>query len=178
MCRNWNLRSSFRRFSQLPTVPDLKKLHRMSEVLAYLGIMGAQLGATIKHFNTIVLWYVRKFSWGLSIVPHDAGSYFGKLYLIVVVFPVRRFGSFFKKSLQGLPPFNNDQKKVSSNMQNVLKRIQKSFRFFCFFTKFVFEVFQRKKYFSGLNRVENLFFWLFGTFIRGNWKKKISRKTS
>ena len=57
--RYWNTGTNSRRFSS-SWFPDWKNLHRLSERLASLSIMGVQLSASIKPLNTMVLWCSRE----------------------------------------------------------------------------------------------------------------------
>ena len=48
---------------------DCNKIHTLSERLAFLGIMEAQLTASLKPINTIVLWWSKGFQGGPQLGP-------------------------------------------------------------------------------------------------------------
>ena len=66
----------------------LQKLHTLSSRLAFLGIMGAQLMAALKPFNTLVLWWSEEFYGAFNWAPRAAERrYFLGIRFIILRFP-------------------------------------------------------------------------------------------
>ena len=85
-------------------MPDWEKLHPDSERLASLGIMVAQLMASLKPLNTIVLWWSKTFQRDPKVGPRDTErcQSLGNLWVWSLLFFYSRitdeiWGTFQKK---------------------------------------------------------------------------------